>query len=78
MVVWVICGFMTLAAALSYGELSAMFPKAGGQYVYLKEAYGPMVSFTFGWTFLPLSRRLRLQLWGSFLQVYSLFVSGTR
>jgi APA family basic amino acid/polyamine antiporter len=40
MVVWLICGFMTLAAALSYGELSAMFPKAGGQYVYLKEAYG--------------------------------------
>lgn len=51
MVVWLICGFMTLAAALSYGELSAMFPKAGGQYVYLKEAYGPLVSFTFGWTF---------------------------
>ncbi|MEZ0451978.1 amino acid permease [Sphingobacterium thalpophilum] len=51
MVVWLICGFMTLAAALSYGELSAMFPKAGGQYVYLKEAYGPVVSFTFGWTF---------------------------
>ncbi|MFD2556633.1 APC family permease [Sphingobacterium tabacisoli] len=51
MVVWLICGFMTMAAALSYGELSAMFPKAGGQYVYLKEAYGPVVSFTFGWTF---------------------------
>ncbi|MCW8313611.1 amino acid permease [Sphingobacterium sp. InxBP1] len=51
MAVWLICGFMTLAAALSYGELSAMFPKAGGQYVYLKEAYGPVVSFTFGWTF---------------------------
>lgn len=51
MLVWAICGFMTLAAALSYGELSAMFPKAGGQYIYLKEAYGPVVSFTFGWTF---------------------------
>ena len=51
MVIWLICGFMTLAAALSYGELSAMFPRAGGQYVYLKEAYGPLVSFTFGWTF---------------------------
>lgn len=51
MVVWLICGFMTLSAALSYGELSAMFPKAGGQYVYLKEAYGPLVSFIFGWTF---------------------------
>lgn len=51
MVVWLLCGFMTLAAALSYGELSAMFPKAGGQYIYLKEAYGSLVSFTFGWTF---------------------------
>ncbi len=51
MIVWIICGFMTLVAALSYGELSAMFPKAGGQYVYLREAYGPLVSFVFGWTF---------------------------
>ncbi|MFD2598739.1 APC family permease [Sphingobacterium corticis] len=51
MVVWLIAGFMTLTAALSYGELSAMFPRAGGQYVYLKEAYNPLVSFTFGWTF---------------------------
>ncbi|PRD57296.1 APC family permease [Sphingobacterium gobiense] len=49
--VWVICGFMTLTAALTYGELSAMFPKAGGQYVYLREAYNPLVSFVFGWTF---------------------------
>lgn len=51
MLVWVIAGFMTLTAALSYGELSAMFPKAGGQYVYLKEAYNPLVGFVFGWTF---------------------------
>src|SRR5690606_17303431 len=36
---------------LSYGELSAMFPKAGGQYIYLREAYNPLVSFVFGWTF---------------------------
>lgn len=49
--VWVITGFMTLAAALSYGELSSMFPKAGGQYVYLKEAYNPLVSFLYGWSF---------------------------
>ncbi|TYP96355.1 amino acid/polyamine/organocation transporter (APC superfamily) [Sphingobacterium allocomposti] len=51
MAVWIISGFMTLTAALSYGELSAMFPKAGGQYVYLREAYSPLVSFVFGWTF---------------------------
>jgi APA family basic amino acid/polyamine antiporter len=49
--VWVITGFMTLIAALSYGELSAMFPKAGGQYVYLKEAYNPLVGFLYGWSF---------------------------
>jgi APA family basic amino acid/polyamine antiporter len=50
-VVWLITGFMTLIAALSYGELSAMFPKAGGQYVYLKEAYNPLVGFLYGWSF---------------------------
>ena len=49
--VWVITGFMTITAALSYGELSAMYPKAGGQYVYLKEAYNPLVGFLFGWSF---------------------------
>src|SRR3954447_14034759 len=48
---WVITGFMTLTAALSYGELSGMFPKAGGQYVYLKEAYNPLVGFLYGWSF---------------------------
>lgn len=50
MVVWVITGILTLFAALSYGELAGMFPKAGGQYVYLKEAYNPLVGFLFGWT----------------------------
>jgi APA family basic amino acid/polyamine antiporter len=51
LVVWLITGFMTLTAALSYGELSAMFPRAGGQYVYLKEAYNPLVGFLYGWSF---------------------------
>ena len=49
--VWLITGFMTLTAALSYGELSAMFPKAGGQYVYLKEAFSPIAGFLYGWSF---------------------------
>jgi APA family basic amino acid/polyamine antiporter len=49
--VWLITGLMTLIAAVSYGELSAMFPKAGGQYVYLKEAYNPLVGFLYGWSF---------------------------
>src|SRR5436189_1528040 len=48
---WLITGFMTLIAALSYGELSAMYPKAGGQYVYLKEAYNPLTGFLYGWSF---------------------------
>src|SRR3954470_4028526 len=48
---WLFTGVLTLIAALSYGELSAMFPKAGGQYVYLKEAYNPLVAFLYGWSF---------------------------
>jgi APA family basic amino acid/polyamine antiporter len=50
-VVWAITGFMTIIAAVSYGELSAMFPKAGGQYVYLKEAFNPLAGFLYGWSF---------------------------
>jgi basic amino acid/polyamine antiporter, APA family len=49
--VWLITGFMTLTAAVSYGELSAMYPKAGGQYVYLKEAFNPLAGFLYGWSF---------------------------
>src|SRR6476469_6212151 len=49
--VWLITGFMTITAAMSYGELSAMYPKAGGQYVYLKESYNPLVGFLYGWSF---------------------------
>ncbi len=48
--VWAITGFVTIAAALSYGELAAMMPHAGGQYVYLREAYNPLVAFLYGWT----------------------------
>ncbi len=49
--VWLITGFMTITAAVSYGELSGMFPKAGGQYIYLKEAYNPLTAFLYGWSF---------------------------
>src|SRR5471030_819811 len=49
--VWLVTGFMTVTAAVSYGELSGMYPKAGGQYVYLKEAYNPLTGFLFGWSF---------------------------
>src|ERR1700722_19071487 len=47
---WAVAGFMTIIGALSYGELAAMMPKAGGQYVYLREALGPLWGFLYGWT----------------------------
>lgn len=50
LMIWLITGIITLIAALSYGELAGMMPKAGGQYVYLREAYNPLVGFLFGWT----------------------------
>jgi APA family basic amino acid/polyamine antiporter len=49
--IWVLTGIITVIAAVSYGELSAMFPKAGGQYVYLKEAYNKLIAFLYGWSF---------------------------
>ena len=50
LLIWLITGFITLIAALSYGELAGMMPKAGGQYIYLREAYNPLIGFLFGWT----------------------------
>jgi len=50
MVVWLITGIITVIGALSYGELASMMPHVGGQYVYLKEAYHPLLGFLFGWT----------------------------
>ena len=50
LVVWIVTGLLTLMAALSYGELAAMMPKAGGQYVYLREAFSPLWGFLYGWT----------------------------
>src|SRR5262245_39277296 len=49
---WLLTGILTLTAALSYGELAAMMPRAGGQYVYLREAFGPLLGFLYGWTLL--------------------------
>jgi APA family basic amino acid/polyamine antiporter len=50
LVAWGLTGVLTLAAALSYGELAAMMPRAGGQYVYLREAFSPLAGFLYGWT----------------------------
>ncbi len=47
---WIITGLLTISAALSYGELAALFPRAGGQYIYLREAYSPLWGFLYGWT----------------------------
>src|SRR5437899_4575725 len=47
---WIFTGILTISAALSYGELAGMFPRAGGQYVYLREAYSPLWGFLYGWT----------------------------
>lgn len=51
MMTWVITAVLTIIAALSYGELSAAMPQAGGQYIYLREAFGPLYGFLYGWTF---------------------------
>lgn len=51
MLTWVITAVLTIIAALSYGELSAAMPQAGGQYIYLREAFGPLYGFLYGWTF---------------------------
>ena len=50
LVAWLITGIITVIGAISYGELSSMMPRVGGQYVYLKEAYHPLLGFLFGWT----------------------------
>ena len=50
LVAWVVTGILTITAALAYGELAAMMPRAGGQYVYLREAYSPLWGFLYGWT----------------------------
>jgi basic amino acid/polyamine antiporter, APA family len=50
MVVWIITGVITIIGALSYGELAAMMPSVGGQYIYLRESYHPLIGFLFGWT----------------------------
>ncbi len=52
LVVWIMSGVMTMIGALSYGELAAAMPHAGGQYVYLRESLGPMWGFLYGWTML--------------------------
>lgn len=53
---WLVTALLTIFAALSYGELAALMPKAGGQYVYLKEAYNKLIAFLYGWTFFTVTQ----------------------
>ncbi|HEV7785911.1 MAG TPA: amino acid permease, partial [Thermoanaerobaculia bacterium] len=48
---WIVSGLLVMAAALSFGELAAMMPRVGGQYVFLRESYSPLLGFLYGWTF---------------------------
>src|SRR3954469_24425072 len=50
--VWLVSGLMTVVAARCYAELATMYPQAGGQYVFLREAFGPLAGFLYGWTLL--------------------------
>src|SRR5579875_371024 len=52
LIAWVVTGVLTIAAAISYGELASMMPEAGGMYVYLREAFSPLLGFLYGWTLL--------------------------
>jgi APA family basic amino acid/polyamine antiporter len=75
--VWLIGGFMTLTAALAYGELSGMYPKAGGQYVYLKEAYSPLVAFIYGWALFAVIQTGTIAAVGvSFFKFLAYFIPG--
>jgi APA family basic amino acid/polyamine antiporter len=77
---WVVAAILTMTAALSYGELAAMMPKAGGQYVYLRESLGPLWGFLYGWTlFLVIQTGTIAAVgvaFGKFLGVFFPVVSG--
>ena len=77
---WIISGLMTVIAAVSYGELAGMMPKAGGQYVYLREAFGPLFGFLYGWTlFLVIQTGTVAAVavaFGKFLGVFAPWVSA--
>src|SRR5476649_402330 len=77
LVVWLVTGLLTLMAALSYGELAAMMPKAGGQYVYLREAFSPLWGFLYGWTlFLVIQTGTIAAVAVAFARFLGVFVPG--
>lgn len=75
LLVWVVGGLLSLAGALAYAELSAMFPQAGGQYVYLREAFGVRAAFLFGWMEFWVARAGSIAALGvAFANFFALFV----
>jgi APA family basic amino acid/polyamine antiporter len=80
-VAWIVTGFMTVSCALAYGELAAMMPKAGGQYVYLRESLGPLWGFLYGWTMFLVIQTGTIaavgMAFGKFLGVFFPAVSST-
>ncbi len=77
LVAWVVTGLLTVAGALSYGELAAMMPRAGGQYVYLREAFSPLVGFLYGWTlFLVIQTGTIAAVGVGFARFLGVFVKG--
>ncbi|MGE5233161.1 MAG: APC family permease [Acidobacteriota bacterium] len=77
LLVWLVTGILTVAAALSYGELAAMMPHAGGQYVYLREAYSPLWGFLYGWTlFLVIQTGTIAAVAVAFARYLGVFVPG--
>jgi APA family basic amino acid/polyamine antiporter len=79
---WIVTAVITVLGALSYGELAAMFPKAGGQYVYLREAYNPLFGFLYGWTLFAVIQTGTIAAVGvafaKFTGVFWPFISGDR
>ena len=74
---WIIGGFFTLFGALSYGELAASMPKAGGQYVFLKESYSPLLGFLYGWTlFLVIQTGFIAAVAVAFAKYLGVFIPG--
>jgi APA family basic amino acid/polyamine antiporter len=74
---WIVTAVLTLIAALSYGELAAMMPHAGGQYVYLRESFGPLAGFLYGWTlFLVIQTGTIAAVAVAFAKFLGVFVSG--
>ncbi|WP_126973589.1 APC family permease [Gynurincola endophyticus] len=74
LLVWLITGIMTIVAAVSYGELSGMFPKAGGQYVYLRESYNPLMGFLYGWSFFSVIQTATIAAVGVAFARYSAYI----